>query len=273
MHIALDAGHGASALTSAEAFERLGAKVTAINTDFDGLDINVGCGSTCLEPLEKLIAECGADVGVAHDGDADRVMLMAPGGEVIDGDFMAALLARDMRDRGVLSGNTVVATVMCNLGFVHAMRDAGINVVQTKVGDRYVLEEMLDKGYALGGEQSGHMIMLEYNTTGDGLMTACQYLAAVKRTGKGVQEAVKIMTRFPQALVNVRVKDKEALVGNEAIAEAVSQVEAELGESGRVLIRPSGTEPLVRVMAEAQTQEVADETTNRIAAIVEKELC
>lgn len=273
MHIALDAGHGASALTSAEAFERLGAKVTAINTDFDGLDINVGCGSTCLEPLEKLLAECGADVGVAHDGDADRVMLMAPGGEVIDGDFMAALLARDMRDRGVLSGNTVVATVMCNLGFVHAMRDAGIEVVQTKVGDRYVLEEMLDKGYALGGEQSGHMIMLEYNTTGDGLMTACQYLAAVKRTGKGVQEAVKIMTRFPQALVNVRVKDKEALVGNEAIAEAVSQVEAELGESGRVLIRPSGTEPLVRVMAEAQTQEVADETTNRIAAIVEKELC
>ena len=272
MHIALDAGHGASALTSAEAFERLGAKVTAINTDFDGLDINVGCGSTCLDPLAELIKECGADVGVAHDGDADRVMLMSPDGEVIDGDFMAALLALDMRDRGVLAHDTVVATVMCNLGFVHAMRDAGINVVQTKVGDRYVLEEMLAKGYAIGGEQSGHMIMLEYTATGDGLMTACQYLAAVVRSGKSVQEASKVMTHFPQALVNVRVKDKEALKDNAAIAEAVAKVEDELGESGRVLIRPSGTEPLVRVMVEAASQEVADETTNRIAIVVEDEL-
>ena len=272
MHIALDAGHGASALTSAEAFERLGAKVTAINTDFDGLDINVGCGSTCLDPLAQLMAECGADVGVAHDGDADRVMLMAPDGSVIDGDFMAALLAQDMRERGVLSNNTVVATVMCNLGFVHAMRDAGINVVQTKVGDRYVLEEMLDKGYVIGGEQSGHMIMLEYNSTGDGLMTACQYLAAVVRSGKSVQEAAGIMTRFPQTLVNVRVKDKEALKGNAAIQEAVTKVEGELGENGRVLIRPSGTEPLVRVMVEAASQEVADETTHRIAIVIEEEL-
>ncbi len=272
LHIALDTGHGASSLTSAEAFRRLGAEVTVINDDFDGVDINVGCGSTCLEPLVELVAKCGADVGIAHDGDADRVMMVTPAGDVLDGDFMAALLAIDMRDRGILAGNTVVGTVMCNLGFMHAMRDAGITVVQTKVGDRYVLEEMRAKGYSIGGEQSGHMIMLEYNSTGDGLMTACQYLAAVVRSGKSVEEAAAVMTRFPQTLVNVRVVDKHALEGNEPIAEVVAQVEAELGENGRVLIRPSGTEPLVRVMVEAATEEVASETANRIAAVVEREL-
>ena len=272
LHIALDTGHGASSLTSAEAFRRLGAEVTVINDDFDGVDINVGCGSTCLEPLVELVAQCGADIGIAHDGDADRVMMVTPEGDVLDGDFMAALLAIDMRDRGILSGNTVVGTVMCNLGFMHAMRDAGITVVQTKVGDRYVLEEMRAKGYSIGGEQSGHMIMLEYNSTGDGLMTACQYLAAVVRSGKSVQEAAAIMTRFPQTLVNVHVVDKHALEGNEPIADVVAQVESELGENGRVLIRPSGTEPLVRVMVEAATEEVATETANRIAAVVEREL-
>lgn len=272
LHIALDTGHGASSLTSAAAFERLGAKVTVVNDDFDGTDINVGCGSTCLEPLRDLMEECGADVGVAHDGDADRVMLMTPDGSVIDGDFMAALLAIDMNERGVLSGNTVVSTVMCNLGFTHAMREAGIDIVQTKVGDRYVLEEMRANGYKLGGEQSGHMIMLEYNSTGDGLMTACQYLAAVVRSGKSVQEASAVMTRFPQTLINVKVHDKHALDGNEAIAEAVSKVEAELGDDGRVLIRPSGTEPLIRVMVEAATAQSAEECAQRIAAVVESEL-
>lgn len=272
LHIALDAGHGASALSSAVAFERLGARVTVINDDYNGCDINVECGSTCLAPLRELMAESGADVGVAHDGDADRVMLMTPDGGEIDGDFIEALLAIDLHERGLLYEDTVVSTVMCNLGFVHAMRDAGIKVVQTKVGDRYVLGQMREHGYTIGGEQSGHMIMLEHNSTGDGLMTACQYLAAVVRSGKSVAEAAAVMTRFPQELVNVKVTDKHAVDGNAAIAEAVSAVEAELGENGRVLIRPSGTEPLVRVMVEASSEQLAADMANRIAAVVESEL-
>ena len=272
LHIALDTGHGASSCTSAEAFERLGAKVTVINDDYDGTDINVNCGSTCLGPLKALMEESGADVGVAHDGDADRVMLMTPDGFEIDGDFVEAICALDMHERGVLPHDTVVTTIMCNMGFVKAMKAAGINVVQTKVGDRYVLEEMLAKGYTIGGEQSGHMILLDYNSTGDGLMTACQFLAAVIRSGKTVQDAVSVMTRFPQTLINVRGVDKTALEGNAAIAELVAQVEAEMGDDGRVVLRPSGTEPVVRVMVEASDAEVAQNAAERIAAIVEKEL-
>ncbi|MDY3129681.1 MAG: phosphoglucosamine mutase, partial [Berryella intestinalis] len=241
MHIALDAGHGASALTSALAFERLGARVTVINDDFNGVDINVGCGSTHLEPLRALLAESGADIGVAHDGDADRVMLMAPDGFEIDGDFVEAVCALDMRERGILARNTVVSTVMCNLGFVRAMEANGIGVVQTAVGDRYVLEEMRAQGYSIGGEQSGHMILLDHNTTGDGLMTACQFIAAVIRSGKSVSEAVKVMERYPQALVNVRVRDKHALAGNEAVRREIEAVESELGDAGRGLVRTSGT--------------------------------
>ena len=271
MHIALDAGHGASALTSARAFEELGAKVTVINEDFNGVDINVKCGSTCLDPLRTLMVECGADVGIAHDGDADRVMLMAPDGTEIDGDFVEALLALDMRERGVLAHDTIVSTVMCNMGLVKAMREAGINVVQTKVGDRYVLEEMLAKGYMIGGEQSGHMILLEYNTTGDGLMTACQYLAAVRRSGKTIQECTQVMTHFPQTLINVRVADKETAADNPAVVAEVAAVEAELGDNGRVLLRPSGTEPVIRVMVEASSAEVAEKAARRIADVVESQ--
>lgn len=272
MHIALDAGHGASALTSALAFERLGARVTVINDDFNGVDINVGCGSTHLEPLRALLAESGADIGVAHDGDADRVMLMAPDGFEIDGDFVEAVCALDMRERGILARNTVVSTVMCNLGFVRAMEANGIEVVQTAVGDRYVLEEMRAQGYSIGGEQSGHMILLDHNTTGDGLMTACQFIAAVIRSGKPVSEAVKVMERYPQALVNVRVRDKHALAGNETVRREIEAVESELGDTGRVLVRTSGTEPLVRVMVEAADAGAADDAANRIAAVVEREL-
>ncbi len=272
LHVAIDAGHGASSYTSPEAFRRLGARVTVINDDYNGTDINVGCGSTHLEALEALMSESGADIGVAHDGDADRVMLMTPEGDVIDGDFVAATLARDMSQRGVLPGNTVVSTVMCNLGFMHAMRDAGINVVQTKVGDRYVLEEMRASGYRIGGEQSGHMILLDYNSTGDGLVTATQYLAAALRCEGGLSEAASVMRRFPQTLVNVRVANKHALEGNDAIAQAVHAAEAELGDDGRVLIRPSGTEPLVRVMVEASDQDVAEALASRIATVVEAEI-
>lgn len=269
MRIALDTGHGASSLTSPAALRRLGAEVTLINDDYDGTDINVKCGSTHLEPLRELMAECGADVGIAHDGDADRVMMVAPDGSEIDGDIVEAVCALDMKERGVLSGNTAVTTVMCNLGFVHAMRDAGIDVVQTKVGDRYVLEEMREHGYAIGGEQSGHMILLEHNSTGDGLMTACQFLAAVKRSGKSVQDAAKVMTRFPQTLVNVRVADKQAVAESADVAAAVKAVEEALGQDGRVLLRPSGTEPVVRVMVEALDAEAAEAHARAIAAVVE----
>lgn len=272
MHIALDAGHGASSLTSARAFEELGAKVTVINDDFNGTDINVKCGSTNLEPLHRLMEECGADVGVAHDGDADRVMMVAPDGTEIDGDMVEAVCALDMRERGVLANDTVVSTVMCNLGFVKAMEAQGITVVQTKVGDRYVLEEMREKGYNIGGEQSGHMILLDHNSTGDGLMTACQFLAAVVRSGKTVAEAASVMTHFPQTLINVHVKDKHALEGNEEIAAAVAAVEADLAGDGRVLIRPSGTEPVVRVMVEASDAAVAKNAAKTIAEVVERVL-
>ncbi len=275
LHIALDVGHGASSLTSPLAFEQLGAQVTVINDDFDGCDINVECGSTCLDPLRKLMKDSGADVGIAHDGDADRVILMAPDGTEIDGDFMEAFLALDMRERGVLANDTVVTTVMCNVGFTKAMQEAGITVVQTKVGDRYVLEEMREHGYSIGGEQSGHMILLDYNSTGDGLMTACQYLAAVVRSGKTLDEAAKVMQRFPQTLLNVAVANneaKEAFKTNEAIQEAVKAAEAELGDNGRVLVRPSGTECLVRVTVEAGTQEIADGIARRVADVVESEL-
>ncbi|MDO5358881.1 phosphoglucosamine mutase [Slackia faecicanis] len=272
LHVALDTGHGASSLTSAEALRRLGAEVTVINDDFDGNDINVGCGSTNLGPLRELMAESGADVGIAHDGDADRVMMLAADGSEIDGDVMEAVLAVDLKERGCLPGNVAVSTVMTNLGFVRAMRAAGIEVLQTKVGDRYVLEAMREGGYALGGEQSGHMILLEHNSTGDGLMTACQFLAAVRRSGKPVEEAITVMTRFPQTLINVRVQDKHALDGNEAIWGAVRAAEEAMGDAGRVLVRTSGTEPLVRVMVEAETQDVADGHARAIADVVEAEL-
>ena len=269
LRIALDTGHGASSLTSPEALRRLGAEVIVINDDFDGMDINVQCGSTHLEPLRALMAETGADVGIAHDGDADRVMLMAPDGTEIDGDMVEAVCALDMRERGVLAGDTVVSTVMCNFGFVRAMKEVGINVVQTKVGDRYVLEAMREHGYSIGGEQSGHMILLDHNSTGDGLMTACQFLAAVIRSGKPVAEAIQVMEKMPQTLINVRVNDKHAVEDSAEVAAAVASAEEALGEDGRVLLRPSGTEPVVRVMVEAVDPAAAQAHAEAIAAVVE----
>ncbi|WP_314920845.1 phosphoglucosamine mutase [Slackia exigua] len=272
LHVALDCGHGASSLTSAEALRRLGAEVTVVHDDFDGMDINVGCGSTCLDPLREAMAASGADVGIAHDGDADRVMLLSKDGVEIDGDIVEAVIARDMKMRGCLPHDTVVSTVMANLGFVRAMEDLGIAVKQTKVGDRYVLEEMRAGGFALGGEQSGHMILLDYNSTGDGLMTACQFLCAVRRSGRTVEDAIAIMKRFPQTLVNVRVRDKHALEGCVPVRDAVAAAEARMGLNGRVLVRTSGTEPVVRVMVEASRAEVARSCAESIAAVVEREL-
>lgn len=267
--IALDAGHGASAHTSEEALSRLGAHVVTINDDYDGTDINVACGSTHLEPLQRLVAESSAHVGIAHDGDADRVMLVASDGTEIDGDMVEAVCAIDMLARGVLPHRTVVSTVMANLGFVHAMRDAGIEVVQTQVGDRYVLEEMRRGGFAIGGEQSGHMILLDHNSTGDGLMTAAQFLAAVKRSGKPVEEAIAVMERYPQVLINVRVSDKLAAQQDESVLSAVAEAESALGDEGRVLLRASGTEPVVRVMVEASDETAARHHAEAIASVVE----
>lgn len=272
LKVALDVGHGASCETSAEALRRLGADVVVINDEFDGRDINVGCGSTHLGPVCALVAEVGADVGIAHDGDADRVMLIDAAGNEIDGDVVEAVCAIDLKQRGELTGNTAVSTVMCNLGLTHAMRDAGIELIQTKVGDRYVLEAMREGGFTLGGEQSGHMIFLEYNSTGDGLVTALQFLAACRRSGKTVQEAAAVMQRFPQTLINVHVNDKHAIEGNEAVAAAVAAAEAELADSGRVLLRPSGTEPVVRVMVEAASEEEAERHARAIAEVVEREV-
>ena len=272
LKVALDVGHGASCMTSPEALRRLGADVTVINEDFDGTDINVQCGSTHLGPVRDLVAQIGADVGIAHDGDANRVMLVDARGNEIDGDVVEAVCAIDLKERGLLPGNTAVSTVMCNLGLSHALRDAGIDLVQTKVGDRYVLEAMREGGFVVGGEQSGHMIFLEHNSTGDGLVTALQFLAACKRAGKSIEEAASVMTRFPQTLVNVQVHDKHAADGNAAVQAAVAAAEEALGDSGRVLLRPSGTEPVVRVMVEAASAEEAERHALAIADVVKAEL-
>lgn len=272
MKIALDVGHGASALTSEEALRALGAEVVSINDDFNGVDINVECGSTCLTPLKELVAQIGADVGIAHDGDADRVMIIDAAGNEIDGDMIEAVCAIDLQKQGKLLKNTVVSTVMCNLGFVHAMRNAGIEVLQTQVGDRYVLEAMKEQGLVIGGEQSGHLILLDLNSTGDGLLVASHFLAACKRQGQTVDEAARVMTRFPQALINVRDVDKQALSTNETVLSAIASAEAELGDQGRVLVRPSGTEPVVRVMVEASEEAVALRVAKELSAVIEREL-
>lgn len=271
MKIALDTGHGAASFTTQRALEELGAEVIAINDDFTGTDINVKCGSTHLDPLKNLVAATGASIGIAHDGDADRVMFVDENGGEIDGDVVEAVCALDLKDRGMLPSNTVVSTVMCNLGFVRCMEKAGIDVIQTQVGDRYVLGQLRAGGYALGGEQSGHMIFLRHNSTGDGLVTACQFLSACVRHGRPVSETASVMKRFPQELINVQVRDKAAALEDDVIAAAIRKGEEELGSSGRILVRPSGTEPLVRVMVEAATHEEAHRVASAIAGVVEKE--
>ena len=268
MKIALDCGHGASCVSSPEALRRLGADVHVMNDTYNGVDINVQCGSTNLDPLKAFVAEIGADAGIAHDGDADRVMLVDSRGNEIDGDMMEAVLALDMKKRGCLPGNVAVSTVMCNLGFVNYMKANGVEVQQTKVGDRYVLERMREKGYGIGGEQSGHLILLEYNSTGDGLMTAVQTLASMRRLGLTADQAAELYVHYPQELINVRVSDKEAVNTNDAIQTAKKAAEAAMGETGRVLLRPSGTEPVVRVMVEAASDDDAKRHCREIADVV-----
>lgn len=270
--IALDTGHGASSLTTAAALEQLGATVHVINDSFNGVDINVKCGSTHLEPVKELLAETGAHIGIAHDGDADRVMFVDELGNEIDGDVVETVCALDLQKRGLLRDDMVVSTVMCNLGFTKAMDAAGISVVQTQVGDKYVLNEMRKINAVIGGEQSGHMIFLDHNSTGDGLITALQFLAACLRNDQPVSKTAALMQRFPQELINVRVADKHAVSENAAVADAIAEAEAKLDGSGRILVRPSGTEPLVRVMVEAATHEEALGYAQEIVSIIEREL-
>ena len=268
MKIAVDCAHGASCETTPATLRALGAEVFVINGDPDGSEINVGCGSTHLEPVKFLMESRGADIAIAHDGDADRMLALAPDGTVIDGDFLLAICAKDLKERGLLDNNLVVSTVMANLGFQLAMKREGIDVITTKVGDRYVLEAMREHGAVLGGEQSGHIIFGKRNTTGDGLVSALELLGVIAASGKTATELMSVMEKFPQALVNVRVTDRTLYDGNEAIAAVEAAAEAEQGDGGRLLVRPSGTEPLIRVMVEAHTQQQADEIANRVADVV-----
>ena len=272
MKIALDVGHGASAFTSAEALSRLGAEVVCINDDFSGTDINVKCGSTYLEPIKDLARTIQADVGIAHDGDADRVILIDEAGGEIDGDVIEAVCALDLKSRGKLAKNTVVTTVMCNFGFMNAMRENEIEVLQTKVGDRSVLEAMQEHGLVIGGEQSGHLILSEHNSTGDGLLVASQFLAACKRLDKSISQAAAIMHKYPQSLINVEGVDKHALEDNEVVLRSIRSAEQKLADQGRILVRASGTEPLVRVMVEAQDEKLALSLAQEIAQVIKQEL-
>jgi len=270
--VVVDCAHGAASAISPQAFSDAGAKVIVIGADPDGTNINSGYGSTHLSALQAAVIEHGASLGIAHDGDADRCLAVDETGKVIDGDHIMAILALAMRDAGKLSRDTLVATVMSNLGLKVAMREAGINMLETAVGDRYVLEEMRSGGYALGGEQSGHIIFSHFATTGDGVLTGMQLAARMVETGKSLSELGAVMETYPQVLVNVQGVDKSALDGDSDLASLVSQAEAELGDDGRVLLRASGTEDLVRVMVEAKDQGTAQSWAERIANLVEKNL-
>ena len=272
LKIVLDCAHGAAWEVGPRALRDAGAEVVAICAEPDGLNINAGCGSTHLEVLQAAVLEHGADAGFALDGDADRCLAVDAAGQVVDGDQILAVLALAMREAGALHDDTVVATVMSNLGFVQAMRAAGVGVRQTKVGDRYVLEAMKLSGFTLGGEQSGHVIMSRYATTGDGILTALHVLDRMAATHAPLAELAGVMTRLPQVLVNVPNVDKGRADEDFVLAAAVAEAEAELGDSGRVLLRPSGTEPLVRVMVEAGTAEQAQEIADRLADVVGKQL-
>ena len=270
--VVVDCANGASSFVAPEALRRAGAKVIAIANTPDGWNINDGVGSTHLSHLRSAVLEHGADLGIAHDGDADRCLAIDATGAEVDGDHILSILAKSFKSRGMLKGNTVVGTVMSNLGFMHSMKDAGIDVVTTAVGDRYVLETMLEKDYAIGGEQSGHVIMRDYANTGDGILTALQLIQEVVRSGKTLAELAASMARFPQVLINVKDVAKEKLDGSTVIAAAVKKAQDELGSNGRVLLRASGTEALVRVMVEAQSDNIATNIAQQLADVVKAEL-
>ena len=268
LHVVVDCAHGAAAVAAPDLYRRAGARVTCIAADPDGLNINDGVGSTHMAGLVAAVREHGADLGIAHDGDADRCLGVDSSGQIVDGDQILALCAIGMHDGGTLRDDTVVATVMSNLGFHHAMRAAGINVITTAVGDRYVLEALREKNLSLGGEQSGHVVFTDSATTGDGLLTALHVMARMTATGSPLADLAGVVHRLPQTLVNVAVTDRVAVAASPSVAAAVDSASEELGDSGRILLRPSGTEQLVRVMVEAGTQPQADAIAERVAAVV-----
>lgn len=268
LRVVVDCAHGAAALAAPEAYRQAGADVIALHAEPDGLNINDGVGSTHLDLLRSAVLEHGADLGIAHDGDADRCLAVDATGAVVDGDRIMAVLALAMRDAGELAHDTLVATVMSNLGLHIAMREAGITLDTTKVGDRYVLERLREGGFTLGGEQSGHVVLPGHATTGDGLLTALRLMSRVAQTGTPLAELASVVTVLPQVLRNVPVADKDAVAASADVAEAVAKAEAELGDTGRVLLRPSGTEQLVRVMVEAPSEDEADAVAGRLAGIV-----
>ena len=272
LKIVVDCANGASSFVAPIAYEKAGATVVAIHRSPDGWNINENCGSTHLEDLQAAVVKEGADFGIAHDGDADRCLAIDGAGKVVDGDAIMTILAIGFKNRGGLTSNTIVGTVMSNLGFMHAMKDAGISVISTAVGDRYVLEKMIEGDFSLGGEQSGHLIMREFANTGDGILTALQLAQEVVRSGKSLAELASQMQRFPQVLINVSDVKKDKLDESAAIAKAVATAESTLGKNGRVLLRASGTEALVRVMVEASSDNLAQDIATSLAAVVKAEL-
>jgi phosphoglucosamine mutase len=270
--VVVDCANGAASDLAPKAFQDAGAEVVVIGNEPDGYNINLGCGSTHLSALQAAVLEHGADVGIAHDGDADRTLAVDATGAIVDGDQIMAILAVAAKSRGDLSRNTLVATVMSNLGLRIAMKQAGIEMIETKVGDRYVLEVIREGGYTLGGEQSGHLIFARHATTGDGILTGLQLLAQMNSTGKSLQELASAMTVYPQVLINVPEVDKTKVESDSELQKVVQEAKTELGETGRVLLRASGTEPLVRVMVEAQDVGTAQSWAERIARVVEKQL-
>ncbi|EMT44777.1 phosphoglucosamine mutase [Anoxybacillus flavithermus] len=268
IHVALDCAHGATSSLATHLFADLDADVSTMGASPNGLNINEGVGSTHPEALAAFVKEKGADVGLAFDGDGDRLIAVDENGHIVDGDQIMYICAKYLNEQGRLKHQTVVSTVMSNLGFYKALEAQGIKSVQTAVGDRYVVEEMKKNGYNLGGEQSGHIIFLDYNTTGDGLLTALQLVNIMKATKKPLSELAGEMKKYPQKLVNVKVTDKHEAIASEEVQRIIHEVEEEMAGNGRILVRPSGTEPLVRVMAEAPTNELCDQYVERIAAVI-----
>lgn len=274
LKIAIDCANGASYRVAPEALRQLGAEVYVINNEPDGININRNCGSTHIEALQKYVVEIGADAGLAFDGDADRVLAVDEQGKMVDGDQIMSIIGLELKRNGKLAKNTIVATVMSNLGFDIMAKREDINIVKTKVGDRYVLENMLENGYILGGEQSGHIIFLEHNTTGDGLLTGVQLLNVLKSSGEKLSKLASVMQVLPQVLKNAKVKNenKNKYLEDEVICKMCKELEEEFKGEGRVLIRPSGTEPLVRVMIEGKDQEYITKKAVEMVKIIEERL-
>ncbi len=272
LKIVVDCANGASSLVAPLVYEKAGATVVAIHHSPDGWNINDGCGSTHMEDLQSAVVRVDADFGIAHDGDSDRCLAVDGAGNIVDGDQIMTILALGFKSRGKLKADTIVGTVMSNLGFMHAMKNAGINVITTAVGDRYVLEKMLEGDFSLGGEQSGHLIIREHANTGDGILTALALAQEVVRTGKSLAELASAMQRFPQVLINVSGVAKDKLPESTVISAAVADAEKQLGDAGRVLLRASGTESLIRVMVEASSDNLAQEIASSLAAVVKAEL-